>query len=440
MTDQTWAAPVAAGPLDAVVSIPGSKSETSRALALALLADAPTVIRGALNSRDSQLMVDALRQFGAQVSWEGDTCTVTPPAQLIAPTDTVQCGLAGTVMRFMAPVATLVSGDVRFDGDPAARKRPMAGLLDALSSLGAQITYEGQAGFLPFVVHGQGGLEGGRVEIDSSESSQFLSALILVAPRCERGLEIHSVGSLPSIPHVRMTWDAVQSRGVACRVAEMTVMKGAEEPCAWVIEPGPITGETVTIDPDLTNAGPFLAAPLLAGGQVRMTNWPSHTSQPGDHWRGLLTAMGGRVNCDDEGGIISQYMGPISPVSLHMYALGELVPTVAALAAFAVSPSTLSGIAHLRGHETDRLAALEDSLTRIGVGAKVTRGALTVSPAPAHGAQLDSFGDHRMAMFGAIVGLVTPGVTVVGMDAVDKTFPTFPTLWEQMVATGNSRL
>lgn len=436
MREGHWAPPRPAGPLDAEVFLPGSKSATSRALVLSLLASEPTTIRGALRCRDTDLMVAAIEELGAEVRREATTLSVTPPATLEPRSGRIDCGLAGTVMRFLAPVAALANGDVRFDGDPAARVRPMAGLLDALADLGVAMTFEGEPGHLPVVIHGSGRLAGGHVDLDASQSSQFLSALLLAAPRMDAGIEVTVDHEVPSLPHVAMTLQALRERGAAADVSRLSVVSGNETPTGWRVEPGALSGGEITIEPDLTNAGPFLAAPLIAGGQVRVLNWPQHTTQPGDHWRELLTMMGGRLNRDDAGGFLSGYLGPPCGITLNMARLGELVPTVAALAACAVSPSTISGIRHLRGHETDRLDALETTLRAVGVGASTTLGSLTITPARLHGAELDSFGDHRMVMTAALLGLATEGISVRGVEAVTKTFPDFPDLWEAMVATG----
>ncbi|MBD3690053.1 3-phosphoshikimate 1-carboxyvinyltransferase [Nanchangia anserum] len=436
MSEGVWCPPRARGPLDAEVRIPGSKSATNRALVLALLAEEPSRIEGALSCRDTDLMIAAIRELGAQVEPQGDTIVVTPPPRLHPRSGRIDCGLAGTVMRFIAPIAALANGDVTLDGDEAARVRPMAGLVRALTDMGIEVECLGEPGFLPLTIHGRGRVRGGRVEVDASASSQFLSALLLAGARFDEGLEIHASTPVPSLPHVAMTMEALHARGVEADVARVSVLHGGETPTDWRVHPGPIRGGRIIIEPDLTNAGPFLAAPLIAGGQVRILDWPENSTQPGAHWRELMTMVGGRINRDDDGHLLSQAMGPISGIDQTMSEYGELVPTVAALAALAVSPSTLRGIAHLRGHETDRLAALEESLTRLGVGAQARLGSLVITPRPPSGAELDSYGDHRMVMFAALIGLAVNGVSVRDVEAVTKTFPQFVDLWEAVVATG----
>lgn len=434
MSEALWEAPRARGPLDAEVWVPGSKSETNRALVMALLATSATRIRGVLSCRDCDLMIAAIESFGATVTrLADDTLEVVPPVTLRAAENGIECGLAGTVMRFLTPIAALCEGDTRFDGDEEARVRPMGGLLDALSALGVSVTYEGIPGHLPYVIHGRGGLPGGRVSLDASASSQFLSALLLVGPRCDADLEIVTGPEVPSRPHVDMTVSVMRARGGQVDPLEMSVTPFGDVVTAWRVHSGALPGGQWQVAPDLTNAGPFLAAPLIAGGQVRILNWPTDTTQPGGAWRGLLTRMGGRANCDDEGGFLSQYMGPISGLDENLSDYGELVPTLCALAAFAVTPSRMSGIGHLRGHETDRLSALSDTLTALGVRVREGRSSLSIDPAPMRGCVVDSYADHRMAMTAALLGLGVEGVRVRGMSAVTKTFPGFVDVWTRMV-------
>ncbi|MEE6282703.1 3-phosphoshikimate 1-carboxyvinyltransferase [Georgenia sp. MJ170] len=431
-----WPAPVAEGPLDAVVPVPGSKSLTNRYLLLAALAAEPTQLHRPLHSRDSVLMIEALRALGTRienVDAEGrpdpaGTDLLIDPAPLVGPA-TVDCGLAGTVMRFVPALASIADGEITFDGDERARERPMGALIDVLRDLGAQVDDDGR-GTLPFTVHGTGSLPGGEVEVDASASSQFASAPLLVAPALANGITLVRRGPMPSQPHVTMTIDALRERGV--RVDVENGEDGA--PARWRVHPGPVAGGMVTIEPDLSNAGPFLAAALVSGGRVNVPDWPASTSQAGDGLRELLVRLGATVELGP-GGLTVTGSGTITAIDADLHDVGELTPTIAALCAFADGPSRLRGVGHLRGHETDRLAALATELGRIGVHAEETADGLIITPGPLRPARLESYHDHRMATFAAIIGLRLPGVEIVDVGTTAKTMPDFTGMWSQMVAT-----
>ena len=427
-----WNAPVAAGPVDADVTIPGSKSLTNRALVLAALADGPSRLVGTLRSRDTDLMIGALQALGTRIEGPsgplgpGDTDLVITPGELRGAD--VECGLAGTVMRFVPSVAALATGRSTFDGDPAARVRPQATVLDALRSLGAAITGDS----LPFTVDGTGSLRGGRVEMDASASSQFVSGLLLSAARFDEGAELVHVGAspVPSGPHIEMTLEMLRESGVA--VDQPT-------PSSWRVAPGAIAAVDRVVEPDLSNATPFLAAAAVTGGTVRVPHWPATTTQPGDAIRGILRDMGASVTLEDADGAghgTLVVVGPsrLTPVDLDLSAIGELTPTVAALCALADGPSRLTGIAHLRGHETDRLAALAAELGAVGCGVIELDDGLEITPAPLHGAPWRAYADHRMATAGAIIGLVAPGVGVDDVESTSKTMPGFTAMWADMLA------
>jgi len=425
-TLSSWPAPVAFDALDATVVVPGSKSLTNRALPLAALAESPTTIRGALRSRDADLMIDALRALGVEVSSSDDgTTLVVTPAPLRGPAE-IDCGLAGTVMRFVPPLAALADGPVRLDGDAGARLRPMGPVLAALARLGVRVTGDDDAepSHLPVVVHGVGTVAGGEIEIDASASSQFVSALLLAAPRFGSGLTLHHVGEvLPSQPHIDMTIAALRERGVDVDDAA---------PGKWRVEPGPIAGGEVVIEPDLSNAGPFLAAALVAGGTVRVPHWPDTTTQPGALLPDLLALMGAEIALSDRVLEVSG-SGEVRPITVDLGLAGELAPTIAALAALAPGTSRLTGIAHLRGHETDRLAALVTEIRRLGGGADELADGLEIRGGNLQPAVVETYHDHRMATFGAIIGLAVPGIEVVDVETTGKTLPDFPRMWSEML-------
>ncbi|WP_235436412.1 3-phosphoshikimate 1-carboxyvinyltransferase [Arthrobacter sp. RIT-PI-e] len=419
--------------MDAEFSVPGSKSLTTRYLVLAALADGPCLLRRPLHSRDSALMIGALRELGAGIEEVpgdggfGPDLRVTPlppaPASSSARDRTVDCGLAGTVMRFVPPLAGFVAGTTTFDGDPHARRRPMGSIITALRGLGLPVQ-DHDAGSLPFTVTGDGSVRGGRLVIDASASSQFVSALLLVGARFTEGLHLEHVGKpVPSLDHVRMTVRTLRSLGVDV---------DDSVPDHWRVSPGPIPAFDVAVEPDLSNAGPFLAAALVTGGTVRMRNWPAATTQVGDEWRRILPAMGARVELD---GDVLTVSGTGSITGGTFADTSELAPTVAALCALATTPSTLTGIAHLRGHETDRLAALVVEINALGGDAEETADGLVIRPAPLHGGVFATYEDHRMATAGAIIGLAVDGVDVVDIGTTAKTLPEFPRLWAELTAT-----
>ena len=434
--DLAWPAPAANGPLDAVVPVPGSKSLTNRYLLLAAIAAEPTHLHRPLHSRDSVLMIEALRALGTRVEHVDADGRPDPagadllidPAPLVGPA-TVDCGLAGTVMRFVPALASIADGAVTFEGDPRAYERPMSPLIDVLRDLGAQVDDDG-SGTLPFTVHGTGSLPGGVVEVDASASSQFASAPLLVAPALTGGITLVRRGPMPSQPHVTMTVDVLRERGV-----RVDVENGADgAPGRWRVHPDPVAGGRVTIEPDLSNAGPFLAAAVVTGGRVTVPDWPVSTSQAGDRLRDLLVRLGATVELGP-GGLTVTGSDTINGIDADLHDVGELTPTIAALCAFADGPSRLRGVAHLRGHETDRLAALVTELGRIGVQAEETEDGLTITPGPTHPTRLETYHDHRMATFAAIIGLRVPGVEIVDVATTAKTLPDFTGMWDEMVAT-----
>ena len=415
-------APVATRAIAATVELPGSKSLTNRELVLSALATAPTHLTGALVSRDSALMIAALEGLGAKISGAGTTSPTVEPATLDADTS-IDCGLAGTVMRFVPPISVLNRGTTRFDGDEAARKRPMNTTIESLRALGAEV--ENNDGALPFSVRGLGECRGGEITIDASSSSQFVSGLLLVAPRFENGLTVRHEGEhLPSLPHIEMTLQCLRERGVS--VSE-------PEPFVWRVEPGPIAGGAKSIEPDLSNAGPFLAAAMVAGGSVTIPHWPSVTTQVGDEFDGILQQMGAEIVRDDRGLTITG-TGEINGIDIDLSIGGELAPVIAGLAVLASSESRLRGIAHLRGHETDRLAALATEINRIGGDCEETEDGLIIRPSGnLHGALWHTYEDHRMATTGAIIGLRVPGIEIENIGTTAKTMPNFVSLWNQML-------
>ena len=450
---------------NALVHIPGSKSLTNRYLLLAALADSPSYLRAPLHSRDSALMIEALRQLGAGIelvptdSPFGPDIKVTPlnfaQADSIQPQAvSIECGLAGTVMRFVPALAALLPGEFAFDGDPHARQRPMGPALEGLRQLGVQVDYEQGENALPFVLRSpglasaEGVSEAPVVRIDASTSSQFVSALLLMAPRLPQGMVlVHEGSSVPSIPHIQMTVEALRQMGI--QVQEHYPNQGNEAEGGeyrWTVHPGSFPGFEMTIEPDLSNAGPFLAAAVVTGESVTIPHWPAPaddssagTTQVGDMWRELLPALGAQVRYSEGRLTVT---GPVQlpegDFFFDLSAGGELAPTMAAACAFVKGRVELTGIAHLRGHETDRLAALAAEINRLGGSAHDTADSLVIKapiPATVEAAQVlaRTYDDHRMATFAAIIGLRRPNVVVQNVATVAKTMPEFTVMWEDML-------
>ncbi len=422
MTEQSysrsWLAPSTQNPIASTVSLPGSKSLNNRELVLSALAIEPTELTQTLESRDSTLMIEALRQLGTEIQVSGTTVVVTPKP-LRGPAS-IDCGLAGTVMRFVPPLATLAVGQINFDGDAQARKRPMKTTVESLRSLGVEVVGDG----LPFSIQGTGNVLGGEIEIDASASSQFVSGLLLAGARFQKGLTVKHVGDhLPSMPHIEMTIDCLQKRGVDAKQIDAAT---------WRIEPGPISGGKIAIEPDLSNAGPFLAAALVTAGEVRIKNWPKHTTQVGDDFDGILQQMGAVIERTGEDLVILGN-GQINGVDIDLSTGGELTPVIAALAALANSPTQIRGVGHLRGHETDRLKALVTEINAIGGDATETEDGMVIRPAKLHAGAWRTYEDHRMATAGAIIGLRVPGIQIDDVSVTSKTIPQFVELWEKML-------
>lgn len=431
-----WIAPTVAHPLHALVELPGSKSLTNRELVLAALSDGPGELRGVPRSRDTMLMIEALRALDVQIDvLESSSDTVLhlaiTPADELTGSTSIACGLAGTVMRFMPAVAALALGPTAFDGDPYARNRPMRPVLQALRQLGADISDDGR-GALPFTVHGTGSLAGGRVELDASQSSQFVSGLLLAAARFENGVEVvHTGERLPSVPHIDMTISCLRARGVRADSPETGV---------WRVKPGPIAARSLSIEPDLSNAAPFLAAALVAGGSVSVPNWPTRTTQVGDRLRELLPKFGATQSLRNDALTVSA-AEPLRGVELHIPDAGELAPTLVGLAAIAahatadraVTGSVITGIGHIRHHETDRIHALVTEINRLGGDARELEDGIEIRPATLRPGVWHSYADHRMATTGALIGLAVAGVEIDDIACTSKTLPNFAQLWHHML-------
>ena len=418
-------------PVEAFVVIPGSKSVTNRALILAAQADSPSILRRPLVSRDSELMVAGLRALGVGI--EEQTVSINGVEELqwtVTPGPLrgavkIDVGNAGTVMRFLPPLAALATGDIAFDGDPRSYERPLGPVIKALEELGVSVEHEGRYS-LPLKLHGNGKIPGGALTIDASASSQFLSALLLVAPSFENGIvATHKGGQLPSMPHIEMTVDMLRSFG-----AQVEVNSAAQ---SWSVKSGKLHGQELVIEPDLSNAAPFLSLAMVCGGSVTIAHWPKSTTQPGDQLRSIFRQMGATISMDERGLTLTG-TGVIHGIDIDLHDVGELTPSIAAVAALADSPSHLRGIAHLRLHETDRLAALTREINALGGNVVEEESALHITPAPLHGGVFHTYDDHRLATAGAVIGLAVPGIEVENIATTRKTLPDFPGLWSSLLA------
>ena len=414
--------------VSARVVIPGSKSVTNRALILAAQAKSPSLLKRPLISRDTELMVAGLRAMGISIK-ETDWAWEITPAPLRGPAK-VDVGNAGTVMRFLPPLSALAHGDISFDGDPRSYERPLGPVIAALEDLGIEIEHGGRYS-LPMVVKSKGEIPGGALTIDASASSQFLSALLLIAPSTRDGIvATHKGGPLPSMPHIDMTVQMLRDFG-----AEVTVDKSAN---SWSVSAGALQGQDLVIEPDLSNAAPFLSIAMVCGGSITIADWPEVTTQPGDQLREILTAMGATISRGKDGLTITGGES-IHGIDIDLHDVGELTPAIAALAALADSPSHLRGIGHLRLHETDRLAALTREINSLGGNVVEDETSLHITPHGAmgkglHGGTFHTYEDHRLATAGAVIGLVVPGVEIENVATTRKTLPDFPGLWQSLVS------
>jgi len=426
-----WSAPFRSGitsasqPLKAKISIPGSKSATNRALILAAISKTPSRLRKPLSSRDADLMVKGLRSLGCKINeiktTEGFDYEITP--QKLSGPCQIDVGNAGTVMRFLPPIASLATGLVHFDGDARSHERPLEPVIKALEQLGISIEH-GSKYRLPLTINGSGQINGGEIQIDASASSQFISALLLLGPATKNGLTVKHTGkSLPSMPHIEMTIQMLRKFGAIVEVDQNS----------WTIRSGELHGQDLTIEPDLSNAAPFMAAAMVCGGSVEILDWPKSTSQPGDQLRDIFAKMGARIEQNGEGLKIFG-SGEINGIDIDLHDVGELTPTIAAVAALASSPSTLRGIGHLRLHETDRVAALANEINNLGGDVTEGPGELLIKPTNLVASQIfKSYEDHRMATAGAIIGLAVKDLIVENIETTKKTLPNFPGMWQEML-------
>lgn len=399
---------------------------TTRALVLAAVSFGASTLVHPLRARDTELMSAGLRAMGVSVSTVDEEHLVVRPKPLSGPAH-VEVELSGTVMRFLPPLAALATGAVTFDGNPRARRRPLAPLVAAMRALGVRVEASESDG-LPLTVYGQGRVRGGEVSLDATPSSHLVSGLLLAAPDFEKGLTVRHVGPpMPTGPQLRMTVQMLRAAGAAV---------DDSVPGWWRVEPARLAGRGWQIEPDMSTAAAFLAAALVAGGSVTVPQWPRSTLQSGDRLREVLTRMGGKVTLSEQG-LTVHGTGTVHGIDVDLHDQGELSPVVAALAALAGSPSTLRGVAHVRGRETDRVAALVRELSALGAGVTEHADGLTIEPRPMKGTVFETYDDHRMAHAAAVIGLAVPGIILSDVACTAKTLPEFPALWSTMVGANS---
>jgi 3-phosphoshikimate 1-carboxyvinyltransferase len=414
------------GPLDATVSLPGSKSLTNRALLCAALADGVSAIDGALLADDTEAMASALGALGAGIApapngREGGGAptrlTVTGTGGDLAPGPlALDLRLSGTSSRFLLPVVALGRGGYRLDGRPPLRARPMGPVLAAIEALGARVEPHGQAGHLPVTVVAPGRLTGGQVDVPGNTSSQYVSGLLLAAPYCREGLRVRVTTRLVGRPFVDMTVAVMAAFGAGVSVADA-------RHSVFTVPPGRYRGTAYRVEPDASAASYFLAAAAICGGRVTVDGLGDGSLQGDARFADLLAAMGARV---ERSARATSLIGPARLRGLgdvDLSAMPDMAQTLAAVAVFADGPTRVRGIGFIRGHETDRIAATVRELRRCGVDAREEPDGFVVHPGIPRAARVWTYDDHRMAMSFALLGLLVPGIEIEDPDCVAKTFP-----------------
>jgi 3-phosphoshikimate 1-carboxyvinyltransferase len=415
------------GPVHATIAVPGSKSLTNRALIIAALADGESRLTGALDSDDTRYMAAALEQLGFLVDWDRSTATVRIAGRggsIPSAGADLFGGNAGTAVRFLISFVALGHGRFTVDGDARMRERPAQDLLDALRALGVAVRSLRDNGCPPVVIEANG-LRGGTAAVAGATSSQFTSSILLVAPYAASDVTLELTGELVGAPFVDMTLSLMRRCGV----------ETAREPDRIHVAGGQRyrSGE-IPIEPDATAASYFLAAAALLGGEVRVPGLDTSSLQGDVGFVDVLSRMGARVEVDRRG--VTVHGGELRGGDFDFRAISDTFLTAAALAPFASAPTRIRGIAHTRRQETDRVHAVVEELSRLGVRVRERDDALEIEPSQPHGGEVETYGDHRMAMSFSLVGLRVPGVRIRDPDCVGKTFPDFFQRLEQLRHTG----
>lgn len=417
--------PLCPGPVHGSIRPPGSKSITNRAVICAALARGTSRLSGVLDSQDTRVMAAGLAALGIDVAadWQAGTMRVVGCGGHVPAADaTIDCAASGTTIRFLSAVCGLGHGTYRLDGTPRMRKRPIGDLVEALKELGVEAVAESPGGCPPVVIHSHG-LAGGHARVRGDTSSQFASGLALAAPCTDRGMRIEFEGRLVSLPYLEMTRRVMASFGAAC---EPTDTGG------WQIAPSGYAASDYPIEPDASAASYFFAAAAITGGRVRVEGLSRRSMQGDVGLCDVLQQMGCSVAWEEEGaGAITVGGRAARGVDIDMNAISDTVPTLAVVALFADGPTTIRNVAHIRDKETDRIGDLARELRKLGAAVDEFHDGLTIHPTPLHGATLDTYDDHRMAMSLALAGLLVPGVRINDPACVGKTFPDY---WQRLAA------
>jgi 3-phosphoshikimate 1-carboxyvinyltransferase len=411
------------GPVDATVTVPGSKSLTNRALVCAALAAGTSVLDGVLVADDTLAMAEALARLGATVELDGATrrATVTGTGGRLRPGPVaLDMRLSGTTSRFLLPVVALGEGRYTVDGRPPLRARPMGPVLGGIEALGAAVEHLGEPGHLPVVVSAPGGLAGGAVTVAGDTSSQFLSGLLLAAPYAGEGVRVAVAGPLVSRPFVDLTLAVMAAFGV-----EVGVAAGP----TFAVPPGRYRAGRHRVEPDASAASYLLAVAAVAGGRVTVEGLAAGSRQGDARFADLLGAMGARVERTGTSTTVTGGGRLRGLGTVDMADMPDMAQTLAAVAVFADAPTRVTGVELIRWHETDRIAAVVTELRRAGIEAEEAHDGFTVHPGTPRPARIRTYDDHRMAMSFALLGLRAPGIEIADPGCVAKTFPGF---WEAL--------
>ena len=404
---------------DGVVTIPGSKSYTHRALVLSSLADGESLLVHALRCEDTERTVRGLLKFGVEIFWENDDVRVLGTGgEFRATEERIDVRNSGTSMRFLTALAALKKGITLLDGDERMRKRPIGGLLNGLRELGVR-AYSQEGNDFPPVVVESGGLNGGTARIKGEESSQFLSGLLMVTPYAQSDVSIEVIGSLASKPYVDLTLDVMSAFGAKIR---------NQEDGSFFIKAGQrYLPRKYRMEGDASNASYFFSAAAVCKGRVEVNNLNPASIQGDIHFLDILESMGCRVTRGKDR--VEVQGGELHGIEIDMNEMPDLVPTLAVTAAFAHGKTVVKNAGHLRLKESDRIHALAMELTKMGIRVDEKKDGLEIEGGKPHGAEIETYDDHRMAMGFAIAGLAVPGIRIKGERCVDKSFPG---LWETL--------
>ncbi len=406
--------------LDASVTVPGSKSYTQRALVIASLAGGKSFIRNALLSEDTNYLIDALRSLGAGILTSKDDIIITGvDGRTENQGQTIYLGNNGTALRFLTTLVSLGSGCVTLDGSARLRERPLKPLLEALEGLGVVSRCSGDYGYPPVVVQG-GGLGGGSVIFTDSESSQYISSILISAPYAKNDIEIELRGTTVSMPYIDMTIDTMRHFGVEVE------KEGSDK--LRVASGQRYTGGKYLVEGDVSSASYFFVAAALTGETVKVVNINPETRQGDIAFLRIIESLGCRVSSGENCVEVTGTGLRKGDYEIDMSDMPDMVPSLAILAAFRNGLTVIKNVSHLRLKESNRLEALVNELNRIGVEARESADGIIIRGGSPRGAEIETYNDHRIAMSFAVAGLLVPGIRIRDKQCVEKSFPTF---WDE---------